>query len=40
MDPIYLTGSKDTETGQSDKASWVTLLTWDAATDNKETREQ
>ena len=28
------------ETSQPDKAGWVTLLTWDAATDNEEGREQ
>ena len=31
---------KDMETSQPDKAGWVTLLTWDAATDNEEAREQ
>ena len=31
---------QDLDTSQPDKAGWVTLLTWDAVTDNEETREQ
>ena len=31
---------QDLDTSQPNKAGWVTLLTWDALTNNEETREQ